>query len=879
MPFTEEYKQELIAELRSGVSPEKIAEREEVGVDEIRALLSPQDLRMINLLASYGGIPPPPPPPDLLLNATLAGNVAEVKRIMEGNPDTKKALEHVKHWLESYRTSTDPTKIQLHDRMRKILFFLKKSYNPEKTLQLRTLFSSRELVPESKIVQLLQEGANPDDIPLENLHTQTFNRLSILDVMIQHGYIIPDGLLVYAIETNNPEELEYVLKHGVSPDEVFDDSDGNKTTGLLYCMDLLEDDDMSKLVEILLQYGANPNIDVNYRYPLDVMLFHVYETFVEANVFEYESLIILMLEKDANPVLHLTTGVISKETLLFWATRFGNKGVDFARFMLTKYGTIDLNIPDKNGYTPLYNACESGANEMVRLLLEFRAVPNILTRGMTPLMAAAMEGHIEVVKELLKDDRVDQTKKNASGKTAYDLASRADIKILLKPANLVDDGKKYAGFTKSDVALFNNMFDKPSDISICPVCLNYAERSEGCMFMKHTCADPHPELYALYNYLGTIEWCTICGRVCNQHRHYKYALPTAVELPAIAPWPEEAVMMAQYYGDEKECVQLGGGGISEKIRRIHRMLAYACELQDEVGKITDKDARRELIEETWKAADSRNRRTSAILEKKDFGFPCIFPDADTSAPTPVAEQTYPDIRRPADEAELVPIRHDHSPCAIVEHEDERPVWQFQHKQPNGTIYRHEREFICGPDLETSLRANPLDGRCFNAFSCKGILYPEEIKDIVSPKFYEVYRTNFNRARAPQAGRGRRRIVRGGAGPSLMRPLDPHTTLCASAPSHKISQSKSITKMEGGYSSAINGSAGNSAPVDGGRRRRARRSTKKALRLARRLKKVGGEVAEAVQEVKEAVASPEGGRRHHKKHRKTHRRRSLFGLKY
>ena len=85
----------------------------------------------------------------------------------------------------------------------------------------------------------------------------------------------------------------------------------------------------------------------------------------------------------------------------------------------------------------------------------------------------------------------------------------------------------------------------------------------------------------------------------------------------------------------------------------------------------------------------------------------------------------------------------------------------------------------------------------------------------------------------------------------------------------------------GYSSAINGSAGNSAPVVGARRRRARRATKKALRLAKKLKKVGGEVKEAVEEVKEVVAAPaDGGRRRRRGTLKTRKhRRSLFGLKY
>lgn len=41
----------------------------------------------------------------------------------------------------------------------------------------------------------------------------------------------------------------------------------------------------------------------------------------------------------------------------------------------------------------------------------------------------------------------------------------------------------------------------------------------------------------------------------------------------------------------------------------------------------------------------------------------------------------------------------------------------------------------------------------NPQSCKAKLYPEEVKGIVSDEFYEVYRTNFNRANAAAVGGG------------------------------------------------------------------------------------------------------------------------------
>jgi len=83
---------------------------------------------------------------------------------------------------------------------------------------------------------------------------------------------------------------------------------------------------------------------------------------------------------------------------------------------------------------------------------------------------------------------------------------------------------------------------------------------------------------------------------------------------------------------------------------------------------------------------------------------------------------------------------------------------------------------------------------------------------------------------------------------------------------------------------VNGSAGNSAPVAGGRRRShkklrvVKKSTVRRMLKAKGLKMRGGapEGAEAM-----AAEGATGGRRHRRKsHKKTHRRRrSLFGMKY
>ncbi len=87
---------------------------------------------------------------------------------------------------------------------------------------------------------------------------------------------------------------------------------------------------------------------------------------------------------------------------------------------------------------------------------------------------------------------------------------------------------------------------------------------------------------------------------------------------------------------------------------------------------------------------------------------------------------------------------------------------------------------------------------------------------------------------------------------------------------------------------LNGSAGNSAPVTGGRRHKLKLVTRKQARKL--LKKMGKKMrggdaqpgAVVVDDKAKLDGTGMGGRRHRRHTKKTHRRhrrRSLFGLKY
>lgn len=418
----------------------------------------------------------------------------------------------------------------------------------------------------------------------------------------------------------------------------------------------------------------------------------------------------------------------------------------------------DVNVRSKNGVSPLnyyiYSRKDDSNPELVETFLQ-KGVSIHQKIQSTPLL--------EFIMKNLKNEKIKQLAcKYADPSNDETIEFCGDhIKI---------EGLAYKGFTKSDVELFNRFFDSPPDFSFCPVCLMVAFRTDGCMYMKHKCKTPyHKDLFKLYSVDGYIEWCTLCGRISNgQHHHYVNSLPTDTVKPALA----KVQPSTDFRFFDKDCKASGGGGNEEKVRRIHRLLGYACQLQSEVGKITDQEARTELIEEVWTAASARNRDVPVILEKKEFGFPCVFPE-DTK-PEGATEQVFPDILRPADEKDLVPIRHDppDNTCVVEmgPHEDDRPVWQFQHKQPDGSINKHEGNFICAEDLELTIRANPMDGRCFDP-SCKAKIYPEEVKGIVSPEFYEIYRKNFNRENAKQTGSARE-------GAPLLRMIQSGDAMCA-----------------------------------------------------------------------------------------------------
>ena len=90
-------------------------------------------------------------------------------------------------------------------------------------------------------------------------------------------------------------------------------------------------------------------------------------------------------------------------------------------------------------------ACQERHIEIVRLLLNDNRVDiNKATNyGRTPFYSACEFGHIEIVKLLLNEKRISIRKKTSQGKTAIDIAKEENHSSIVKLIKEVDTGNHH----------------------------------------------------------------------------------------------------------------------------------------------------------------------------------------------------------------------------------------------------------------------------------------------------------------------------------------------------------------------------------------------------------------------------------------------------
>jgi len=409
--------------------------------------------------------------------------------------------------------------------------------------------------------------------------------------------------------------------------------------------------------------------------------------------------------------------------------------LEIARLLIDK--GADVNAYGPHGGTALSKASLKGHMEVVRLLLDNGANVNDAQNGpgYTALMWASMNGHLEVVR-LLIDKGADVNTTDYRGRNAEDMAKTAEIR-----AYLARFMPKWKGLTQSDIGKLDTIFEENAiNYSTCPVCLEYVERSEACMYMKHDCSKGpyyHRRLYEKYKSDGLICWCTICSRISHGHRHYKLSNEGG-EKPDL----EKA-------GDPfaRDCASQGGGGLEEKLSRFRRLREYALELEDDVDKKTKTKAMDELIEEVWNAPLRREKKLLGRIknEKKwNIGsekFRGNKVNANANAPNIPFTGELPEKKTGRNNVMM---------------NDDVPVLVYSHKQRNGSIEKHG---VGEETLEGFLKAAvkefglPSFGYCFMHPGCDAVLHPEEVKGHVPDDLYKDYKKKFNRKFAVQAGGG------------------------------------------------------------------------------------------------------------------------------
>ncbi len=244
-----------------------------------------------------------------------------------------------------------------------------------------------------------------------------------------------EDLLVAAVRSNCPAAVECLLEKGANPNAMSLDENYNDTPVLIKAIVNKNE----KIVELLLNYKANPNIKAEVTSPRSVWI-------AEASAYslkdekltttpvtlaydrKYDTILQLLLENEETEIYSADSGK-SREMLL-WAVR--NNNPTLVERLLDK--GAPPNARDDSG-TALLDAIVKENPAIVKLLLDKGANPSACNRlGETALMLAVKDSfrfrenikdRLDILK-LLLEKNFDFTIKNAEGKTVLDIVKHED---------------------------------------------------------------------------------------------------------------------------------------------------------------------------------------------------------------------------------------------------------------------------------------------------------------------------------------------------------------------------------------------------------------------------------------------------------------------
>lgn len=252
------------------------------------------------------------------------------------------------------------------------------------------------------------------------------NNIKAIQLLLKYGADVTakdnDGktVLIHAVINNNLDVTKLLLD--VYPDNI-DIPDSTKNTPLLYAVA----DGNIEMTKLFLEKGA---------YVSDNTLFLVIQR-------DDEPLLELLLDYKANPNIF-----ISPHTPLMYAA--ANDKYNMCE-MLLEHGA-DVNFANDNGMTAILYACKNGSVELVNLLVYYGAlIFDSDNRGQDCLMKAAQGNNVQVMERLLHDDKFNINEQDIDGDTALNLATMYEqedaIRILLMDGanvNIKNKNKKSA---------------------------------------------------------------------------------------------------------------------------------------------------------------------------------------------------------------------------------------------------------------------------------------------------------------------------------------------------------------------------------------------------------------------------------------------------
>ena len=602
-------------------------------------------------------------------------------------------------------------------------------------------------------------------------------------------------LLSYVILKNHTEFAKFLLNNGADPNKeiIRPDYYGgvNAPLGVAIIYKNLE------ILKYLIEKGA----DINYLNNNKSYYFLIYKHKLGLEYYK------VFLDAGLNPDIPINRE--QNISLLMTAILKDNKPL----FDLLIDKGANVNYIGMNNNTPLIVSMLTDTNiYYIKKLIEKGADINAKsTENGTVLIYAVnlanSERSIKIIEYLLEHG-VDKTVKTTTNKTAADIARdklhthpqiyKKILEILGEP--VIEE--KWKGSSRSDIEKYDMLFEKPYDWSCCPICLEYVERSDGCMYMSHDCAKTkhfyHKKLYNAYVYNrfeeapNKIEWCTICGRPTKEHKHYILSSANAPskEFAPLNPKIQEQLNRGdnQAFFDNANCMGFGGGGIEEKAARFRRLREYTLELQEDVNKKSFEDAMSELIEEVFNAPLIRNRKIKKILEDKLWNINVKeFPENTRKNKNNANTNANANAQNIPFNGRLPTVVNEGEPCIVGFEEpgnEDNKLYHFHHETVGGLD--HNGIYICKDDLAQAIEIANKEfgterfGKCWYS-QCQGTLHPEEIKGIIPEVLYQDYRKKFNKKMKQGGGRKKTRKVKtqhGGNYQTILHKLDLSNAVCS-----------------------------------------------------------------------------------------------------